>query len=165
MLGFTSPAPLCWSRRGTRRPRSEPTRGLLAASRWSRGRSFFRCRVKPVLWIRDILVRIRIRGSVPLWPMNPDPDHAIFVFDLQDANKKLFFFSTFFCLLLFEGTFTSLFLDKKSWRSHKTVWIKVFLTIFAWSKDLDPYLWLTNPDPDPGCPKTYGSNGSGSTTL
>ena len=63
MLGFTSPAPHCWSRRGTRRPRCGPTRGLLAASRWSRGRSFFRCRVKPVLWIRDILVRIRIRGS------------------------------------------------------------------------------------------------------
>ncbi len=41
-----------------------------------------------------------------LWPMDPDPDHAIFVLDLQDANKKLFF-SSVFCLLLFEGTFTS----------------------------------------------------------
>ncbi len=27
------------------------------------------------------------------------------------------------------------------------------------------YLWLTDPDPDPGGPKTYGSDGSGSTTL
>jgi hypothetical protein len=34
--------------------------------------------------------------------MDPDPDPAIFVIDLQDANKKLF--KKFFCLLLFEGT-------------------------------------------------------------
>jgi hypothetical protein len=31
--------------------------------------------------------------------MDPNPDPAIFVIDLQDANKN--------CLLLFEGTFTS----------------------------------------------------------
>jgi hypothetical protein len=31
----------------------------------------------------------------------------------------------------FEGTFTSFFTDKKSERSHKTVGITVFLTIFA----------------------------------
>ncbi len=48
-----------------------------------------------------------------------DPDPAIFVIDLQDANKKL----------LFNCTFTSLFKDKKSKRSHKSVRIKVFLTI------------------------------------
>jgi hypothetical protein len=39
--------------------------------------------------------------------------------------KKLVLHSTF------EGTFTSFFKDKKSKRSHKTVEIKVFLTIFA----------------------------------
>jgi hypothetical protein len=55
----------------------------------------------------------------------PYPDPALFVSDLQDANKK------FFCLLLFEGTFTSFFKDKKSLRSHKTVEIEVFLAIFA----------------------------------
>jgi hypothetical protein len=54
-----------------------------------------------------------------------DPDPAFFVIDLKDAKKQ------FFCLLLFEGTFTSFFKDKKkSKRSHKTVG-KVFLTIFA----------------------------------
>ncbi len=65
--------------------------------------------------------------------MDPDadPDPAIFVIDLQDANKKLILFIIFFCLLLFEGTFTSFFKDKKSKRSHKTVGINVFLTIFA----------------------------------
>ncbi len=60
-----------------------------------------------------------------------DPDPAIFVIDLQDANKKLFK-KKFFCVLLFEGTFSSFFVDKKSKRSHKVVRIKVFLTIFAW---------------------------------
>ncbi len=72
-----------------------------------------------------------------LWLVDPDsdPDPAFFVIDLQDANKKLIFnkFNKIFCLLLFEGTFTSflIFKDIKSKRSRKTVGIKVFLTIFA----------------------------------
>jgi hypothetical protein len=40
--------------------------------------------------------------------MDPDPDSdpepAIFVTDLQDANKKIIFIKKFACLLLFEGT-------------------------------------------------------------
>jgi hypothetical protein len=47
-----------------------------------------------------------------------------FVSDLQDANKNN-------TPLPFEGTLTSFFKDTKSKRSHKTVEIKVFLTIFA----------------------------------
>jgi len=35
--------------------------------------------------------------------MNPDPEPAIFVIDIQEANKKLIFFKKFF-LLLIEGT-------------------------------------------------------------
>jgi hypothetical protein len=59
------------------------------------------CRCWTVFRIHDILVWIRI---------------------------LLFFFVIlkFFCLLLFEGTLTSFFEDKKSKRSHKTVGIKVF---------------------------------------
>jgi hypothetical protein len=45
--------------------------------------------------------------------MDSDPGPAIFVIDLQDANKK------FFCLLLFEGTFTSFFKDKLSQKEEK----------------------------------------------
>jgi hypothetical protein len=63
--------------------------------------------------------------------MDPDLDPAIVVVDLQDGNKKLTETKKFFCVLLFEHTFTSFCLDKKSKRSHKTVGIKVFLTIFA----------------------------------
>ncbi len=68
--------------------------------------------------------------------MDPDPnpdsdlDPAIFVNDLQEANKKLIL-KKLFCLLLFESIFTLFFKDKKSKRSHKTIGIKVFLTIFA----------------------------------
>jgi hypothetical protein len=57
-----------------------------------------------------------------------DPDSSIFIIDLQDANESK---KNFFSRVLFEGTFTSFFKDKKSKRSHKTVEIKVFLTIFA----------------------------------
>jgi hypothetical protein len=65
--------------------------------------------------------------------MDPDPDPSIFIIDLQDAIKKLICFLKVFVhfTVLFEGTFTSFFKDKKSKRSHKTVKIKVFLTIFA----------------------------------
>jgi hypothetical protein len=59
---------------------------------------------------------------------NPDP--AIFIIDLQDA-KKTNLKKSFSAYLLFECTFTSFFKSKKSKRSHKTVEIKVFLTIFA----------------------------------
>jgi hypothetical protein len=46
------------------------------------------------------------------------PGPAIFVTDLQDANKKLpVFFSKFFYLLIYEGTFTSFFKTK----SHKEI--------------------------------------------
>jgi hypothetical protein len=38
--------------------------------------------------------------------MDPDPDPAIYVTDLQDAKKKKNF-TKFFCLLLFENAFTS----------------------------------------------------------
>jgi hypothetical protein len=69
-----------------------------------------------------------------------DPDPAIFVIDLQYANKKQIFFvidlqdaskkqifkHNFFCLLLFVGTFTLFFKDKKVKKSHKIVVIKVF---------------------------------------
>jgi hypothetical protein len=60
--------------------------------------------------------------------MNLDPDSAIFVTGLQDANKNQFKKKVLW-LLLFEGTF---FNDIKSKRSHKAVGLVGFLTLFAW---------------------------------
>ncbi len=55
----------------------------------------------------------------------------------QDANKKLFFYSTFF---YFFPTFTSVFKDYKLSKSHKTVEIQGFSNwFFAY--------WWTHPDP------------------
>jgi hypothetical protein len=52
----------------------------------------------------------------------------VFLFVKQLKNpRKSFLLIT----VLFEGTFTSFFKDKKSLRSHKAVKINVFLTIFA----------------------------------
>ena len=62
---------------------------------------------------------------------DPAPDPALFVSDLQDANKNIFFSSEFLCLFLFEGTFTSFFKDKKSKSSQRIVDIKVFCLFFA----------------------------------
>jgi hypothetical protein len=111
----------------------------------------------------DILVWIRIwiRRSMPL--INGSGSGSCYFRHWPSrCRHKTNFFIEFFCLLLFEGTFKQFFEDKNSKRSHKTVGIKVFLTIFAYWKDPDPdpYLWLM--DPDPCGPKTYGSDGSGS---
>jgi hypothetical protein len=62
--------------------------------------------------------------------MDQDPDPAIFVIELQDANKKIIIIKFFFAYFLV--TYYIIFKDKKSKRSHKSGGIKVFLTIFAW---------------------------------
>ncbi len=105
--------------------------------------------ILPVQWIRDILVRIRTRWSVPL----------------TSVSVSCFFLQSFFSLLLFEVIFTSVFKDKKSKRSHKIVETKFFLLVLfvdgririsrSWSGSVQI---LTDPDPE--SPKSYGSHGS-----
>jgi hypothetical protein len=63
---------------------------------------------------------------------NPDPDPALFVSDIQDANKKYLFFP--FCFAYYGTscrypTFISVFEDKKNYKKsqNSTVEIKVFL--------------------------------------
>jgi hypothetical protein len=65
--------------------------------------------------------------------MDSDPDPAIFVIDLQGANKLVRYLQKkgFGYYFLCKGTFTPFFKDKKSKISHKTVGTKVFLTSFA----------------------------------
>jgi hypothetical protein len=53
----------------------------------SNGDDFF-YELRPVFWIRDILVRIRMCGSGSLTGPNSYPAPALFVSDLQDGNKK-----------------------------------------------------------------------------
>jgi hypothetical protein len=85
----------------------------------------------PVLRIHAILVwiRIRIRGSIPL---TNGSGSFFFIIDLQDANKKLPVVKKSFSAHYFLKVLLHHFSKKsKSKRSHKTVEIKVFLTIFA----------------------------------
>ncbi len=84
--------------------------------------------------IRDILVRIRIFGFVPLTNGSGSDSVSWSCSFLQWASRrkqKIVLFSPSFYAYFFLGTLTSFFKDKKSSRSHKTVEIKVFLTIFA----------------------------------
>jgi hypothetical protein len=63
----------------------------------------------PDTWHRTSLHNYTHCGSVTFCyeyvSADPAPNPAIFVTDLQDVNKKIFIFSTFFCLLVFEATF------------------------------------------------------------
>jgi hypothetical protein len=81
----------------------------------------------------------RIRRSMPLT--------SIFITELQDANKKLIFNRKFSCMLLFEGTFTSFFKDKKSKRSQSRFFLLNLLNDRRIPMDPDPYLRLMDPDP------------------
>ncbi len=80
-----------------------------------------------MLWISDILV-VRICESVPLTSGSVSaPDPTIFVYDLQDANEKLFFLRFCAYYLLLKEHLHNFYKIK----SHKEVGIKVFLIIFA----------------------------------
>ncbi len=91
--------------------------------------------MRTVLRIHDSLVwiRIQIHGSMPLTNGSGSGFGSSYFrhWPSQDANKKNFFFFKFFCLLLFEGTLTSFFKDKKSKRSHKAVGIKFIFYYFC----------------------------------
>jgi hypothetical protein len=75
-----------------------------------------------VLRIRDILVRIRIRGSVPL---TNGSGSCYFREWTSRRQQNIILFS----LLFFEGTFSSFFKDKR--HSHKTVGIKALLFLLG----------------------------------
>ncbi len=93
-----------------------------------------------------------------------DPDLAIYVIELQDANKKQNFFFLIFCLLLlFLKLHLHNFSKIKVKKSHKIVGIKVFL-LFSMMIEGSGSISLTNGSGS-GRPKTGGSGGSGSATL
>ncbi len=72
--------------------------------------------------------------------------------------------------------FLSYFMDlgnemRPELKLYSTSYMQCWRSVTFWygsgcgSGSSDPYLWLTNPDADPGGPKTYGSSGSGFGTL
>ncbi len=100
--------------RYTRRPNSQTTY-------YSENQAF--C-FEPELRIHDILGWIRIRGSMPLTNgsgsgSDPDPGSCYFRHWPSRCQQKTNFLTQFFCLLLFEATFTSFFKDKMSKRVTK----------------------------------------------
>jgi hypothetical protein len=92
--------------------------------------------------------------------MDPAPAPAIFVIELQDANKKLF------CLLCpFEGVYIYIIFQrqKKSQNSRNQNFSYYFcLMIEGYGSGAVP---LTNVSGSVLLPKKYGANGSGSATL
>jgi hypothetical protein len=91
-----------------------------------------------VLWIRDILVWIRIHGSIPRSTVPesdpvPDLDPAVFVSGWQDANTVRIYISKSFCFLLLYLWKVHLkqSLKIKVKRSHKIVEIKGFLLLLV----------------------------------
>ncbi len=98
------------------------------------------------VWIRDIQVRIRIRGSVPLTYGSGSCFQML---------KKGFF--EVFLLLRLEGTCTSVFKDKKSKISQKQQKSRFFLLLLACCERIHIQIWIREAQ------KTYRSYGS--TTL
>jgi hypothetical protein len=70
--------------------------------------------------------------------MDPAPDPAVLVSNLQDTIKKYFFSLKFFCLFLFEVTFTSFFKKIKSQKQVTEQRNQGFLHFFA---DVDERTW------------------------
>jgi hypothetical protein len=110
----------------------------------------------------DILVRILIHGSWStdpyFWLTDLAPDPALFINDLQDANKEYINYFAYYFLKVHILHSSKI----KSQRSHKTVESSVYYYfIFSGllkedpNPDPDSYLWLA--DPDPGGPKTLES--------
>ncbi len=107
-----------------------------------------------VFLTKNRLNQLRIRGLFIWIYGSVSLDYGSFS-GFQDANKKLYFFSKGFCLLVTTGTLKSVFKDNKLLRSHKAVEIRVFsklLLVDGWIReaqkhtdlptDLDPWHWL-----------------------
>ncbi len=78
--------------------------------------------------------------------VDPDPDPAILSLTFK-TPKKTNLKKSFSAYLFLQARLHHFSKIKKSKSGHKTVGIKVLITIFAWwQKDPDPYLWLMDPE-------------------
>jgi hypothetical protein len=71
--------------------------------------------------------RAEVEQEIKKQPLNVDTLSKEGFSKVRTRNQNWGFCNKFFCSLLFVGTFTSFFKDKKSKRSRKTVGIKGFL--------------------------------------
>ncbi len=108
---------------------------LLIPCLWPRTLLLNKLTFRAVFRIHDILgwIRIRIRGSMPLTNGSGCGSGSFYAYhwplrcqQKTNLKKKVFLYNTFLRYLFI------IFKDKKSKRCHKTVEIKVFLTIFAY---------------------------------
>ncbi len=115
----------------------------------------FTLRLRAVLRIHDILGWIRIRGSMPLANWSGS---CYFCHDLQNASKKLVFytiFSAFYFLKLHLHHFSKIKSQKESQNRRNQGFLKLFLhdnrriRIPMSMTSGSGYLWLVDPDPDP----------------
>jgi hypothetical protein len=99
-------------------------------------------RILSVLWIRDLLIRMRIHGSLPLtyWSRS-----CFFVSSWKDTNKKLIF------LLLTYWRFIYVSFQKFKKKSQNKVEIKVFLLFCLLMRETGS-VQNNNGGPDPGGP-------------
>ncbi len=95
-----------------------------------------------------------------------DPDSAIFVTDLQDANKKLFLKKVFciYFLKIHLHHFSKIKSQNNSQSSRYQGFSYSFCLVIEGSGSGSIPLTMV-PDADPEGPKTYGSDGSVSATL
>ncbi len=129
--------------------------------------SFHRFLWNPVLRIREILVRIRTHGSVPLTNgsgSNSGSDFFLY-FDFKNARQNI----CFHIFLMTCPHANHLHFKKFNFLLQFCVQIIFCMNYFSplntfmrKGKDPDPYFWLIDPDPGP---ITCGSCGSGFPTL
>ncbi len=125
--------------------------------------------------IRDILVRIRILKSVPLTNGSGCGSGSVPKFQWLLGCKKNKFFHIFQCfkneILKLQNCKNMFWRIKFNFNQENFVLKFYFATIISvrstllWDREGSGsgsvrYLWLTDPDADPGGPKTYGSCGT-----
>ncbi len=83
-----------------------------------------------ILCFCDFCLGIWIRGSMPLTYGSGFGAGSCYFWHCPSRWQQKLFFKTFFCWLLFKGTFTSFFKDKKSKKSGKAVHCKKEWAVF-----------------------------------
>jgi hypothetical protein len=109
---------------------------------WQSFQLYYKSSFLTLFRISDILIRIRILGSVH-WITDPESDPALFDGGFQMPTKNGVLKKDLFCLFLTVGTLASVLKDSMSLRSHKTVEIVVvllFLLVDAWIRIQKTYL-------------------------